>query len=1143
MNQSQINFVVKTLGAAEAEKEFAKIERAAKKAGEAIKKDMTVKQYLKTAAGEQQMLALQTKAAAARTQEQAAATQKAADATDRASRSQASYFGHIAKTTVQSALINQLFLQFVDVAGQAIQQVDLMQNFPATMASMGQSTAEAGQAMDSLRNYIGQVGGNLGDATSYVTRFTGAIGDVKAATAVFVGLNNALIAGDSTLEEQKQAAIQFAQSLERGKPDLREWRTLTQNMSFQLDMVAKSMGYVNANELGESLSQGEESMAAFTTALTKMSTGTGPIAEQAMARMSGMQFSFNVLKNTMVQGLAAIINTIGRSNIVSFFQFLTQVIQVLTQVVITLIGALVSLFNFFGAIFGLPAIKLKKDVEGVADGIGAGAGAAEDLADGMKGAGDEAKKLNKSLASFDKMNVLPDKESSSGGKDAGGAGGAGFDAGQMGELGNLFGDIGGKIQEVSQWAKIFAGILVGLAGIKFAQGIADQFNGIIRTIDNTTKNLDRLKEKLSGKGGGENIFTKAKSAATGLAASIGGLIGSMGKALLNPWVLLAVAIAAVAAGIIYLYNTNEDFKRGFDSVWNGIIGIVQGVATAIGETVGKAVENLKKMFEGLPEPLQEAMKKIGDAIAGVGKFFSDLAADIGLTGPPMEQLGKVAGVLAAGLAVAVAAWAAWNIAVGIANVVTGVFAGIMAVITSPIFLVVAAIAAVIAIIVLLVAYWDEIVKVAGDVWNGIVDIWNGIAAWFEKNVVKPVVDVFTGIWDGIVDVFNGIIDWITTNVTDPIVNAFTSIWDGITTIFNNIVNFLKEWGLTILAVLFFPITFFIAGLVIFVPQVIAFFQGIWDGIVAVFSVVAEWFGAMFDAAWVAITIVWNVAVAFFQGIWDGIVAIFTAVGTWMGDRFEEAWNAVVVVWTVVGTWFNDNVITPLMDFFTPIVQFVKDTFTNAWDNVVAVWSIISTWFGEQWDKAKAVFNGVTEFFRGVFQGAWDKVTSIFSGLWIWFKNNVWDKIVNVFTSIGTTVGDAIGGAFKGIINTILKGTIGIINGFLDGINWAIDTINKIPGVSIKTVPRLPVPQLATGGIITQPTLAMVGEAGTEAVVPLENNTEWIDKLAAKINANGGGNNGQPIQLTVQIGEEKIASQIISLINEKTQMSGRNTIYV
>lgn len=463
MNQSQINFIVKTLGADEAAREFTKIERAAQKAGS------TVKQYLKTSAGESELIGLQSRAAAARAEQASAtdrvtsATDRVADATDRAGRSQAGYFAHIARTTIQSALINKLFLEFVDVAGQAVQQVDLMNNFPATMASMGASTKDATEAMDTLRSYVGQVGGNLGDATSYVTRFVSAVGDVKAATAVFVGLNNALIAGDSSMQEQRLAAVQFAQALERGKPDMREWMSLTQNMSFQLGMVAKSMGYVSANELGEALTQGKESMAAFTTELTKLATGTGPIVTQAMARMNGMQFSFNVLKNTLVQGLAAIVDAIGRQNIVSFFSFLTQVVQVLTSVVVKLIGALVTLLNIFGSLFGLPAIKLKKDVEGVASGIGAGAGNAEDLAGGLGDAGKEAKKLNKTLAGFDKMNVLPEKESGSGGKGAGGAGAAGFDPGQMGQLGDMFGEIGNDLAEASKWAKIFAGILLGLA--------------------------------------------------------------------------------------------------------------------------------------------------------------------------------------------------------------------------------------------------------------------------------------------------------------------------------------------------------------------------------------------------------------------------------------------------------------------------------------------------------------------------------------------------------------------------------------------------------------------------------------------------------------------------------------------------------
>jgi hypothetical protein len=93
---------------------------------------------------------------------------------------------------------------------------------------------------------------------------------------------------------------------------------------------------------------------------------------------------------------------------------------------------------------------------------------------------------------------------------------------------------------------------------------------------------------------------------------------------------------------------------------------------------------------------------------------------------------------------------------------------------------------------------------------------------------------------------------------------------------------------------------------------------------------------------------------------------------------------------------------------------------------------------------------------------------------------------------------------------------GLINGIISLINGAIGAINKI-GVDIPDwVPEfggkrfgfnLPkIPKLAEGGIIDKPTLAMVGEAGREAVVPLENNTAWIDKLADKLGSKMGGGN-------------------------------------
>lgn len=1069
MNQSQINFIVKTLGADEAAREFAKIEAAAQKAG------TTVKKYLSSAAGQQQMLALQTRAASARADEQAVKTQKVADATDRASRSQASYFGHIARTTVQSALINKLFLEFVDVSGQAIQQVDLMNNFPATMASMGESTAEASQAMDALRTYVGQVGGNLGDATSMVTRFTGATKDVKAATAIFVGLNNALIAGDSSMEEQRQAAIQFAQALERGKPDMREWRTLTQNMSFQLQQVATSMGYVNANALGEALTTGKESMAAFTTALTKLATGTGDIAQQARARMNGMQFSFNVLKNTMVQGLAAIINTIGRENIVSFFSFLTQVIQVLTGWVLKLITALVTLFNFFAKLFGLPTIKLQKDMAGVAQSIGAGAGAADDLGNGLDDANDSAKKLNKSLASFDKMNVLPDKTSGSGKAKDAGAGGSNFDAGQLGELGNLFGDIGGNLQEVSKWAKIFGGVLAGIAGIKFAQAIIDQIAGITNSFKTAKNGLGAFKNAIFGTtdetgkkvGGLAQSLGQIPTIITGSFDGLKGSFASLGKFLTNPYVLLAAAIAAVVAGTIYLYNTNKDFKEGFDSVWKPIIESLKMVEKIIVGSLVAAFKYLKKALEDAFRPMYPVLKPIIDFFKEIGKWIADTAKKLGLLDSPMKTLGKVMGVVAAVLAV--------NILAPILVVIGGI---------------VAAVGVVVGVIVGLV--W--VIKKIWHVWQ---DTWTKV-----NEITQTVWQAIQATWDGITEFFVG-------------------LWQGIYAIFMGAWNWLKEWGLTVLAVIMWPFTMMVALIITIVAGVAEAFVWLWNSITATWSTVYTWFKT---------------------NVWDKIVAVFTAAATWFGDKFSAAWEAIKLVWGAVADWFQVNVWDKITAVFSVVSGWFRDVFQAAWNSITAIFGALEGFFKQRWENLKANLSTVASWFRDIFQAAWNNITNIFSNLWAWFRDNVWNRIVGVFSSIGTTIGNAISGAFKGVINTVLATLETMVNGFISSINWAIRTINKLPGVSVKEVPKVSFPRMAKGGIVDQPTAAIIGESGKEAIVPLENNLEWIDKLAAKINTATGGSN-QPVQLTVQIGEDKITSQIIDLINEKTQMSGRNTIYV
>jgi phage-related protein len=611
------------------------------------------------------------------------------------------------------------------------------------------------------------------------------------------------------------------------------------------------------------------------------------------------------------------------------------------------------------------------------------------------------------------MNVLPDKTSGKS-KDNGAGGTGGLDPGDAAALDDIFGNIGKKLQEVSGWAKVFAGILAGIAGFKFLKGLLGELNDTVDT------------------------FKKAKDNADSFAKTM----KNVGK------------------------TTADAFKKGSPFVKQ---------AGTLGTDAGTAI-------------ISGISSVIGAAAGNIWKFL--FAPLIGAAATALEFIGTLFLLTFLGAAEVVALPAEAVIAIGAVIV-----------------------AAIVGIGYLIYRNWDTIWKAMKTVvevtWQAIQKIWDGV------------VNFFVGIWHGIY-------------------NAFVSIVGGIKSFFEGIVNFVKQHA-TIFEIIFSPVIFAVAAVILVVTGLIAFFKFVFDSIVSIFSAAPGFFQGVFQAAWDFIVAIWSVVVAFFQAIWDGIVAIFTVVATFFATVFKAAWDAIVAVWTVVSTWFMDHVITPLINLFTPIVEFYIRIFTDAWNGIKAVWNVVAGFFTGVWNQIKGVFGAVGDFFANAFRNAYDRVTSVFSGLWSWFKTNVWDRITSLFSQIGTTVGNAIGAAFKGVVNSVLRGIGNIWNGFVNLLNGAINVVNKLPGVNLPKVATWQVPQLAKGGIIDQPTIAQLGEAGKEAVIPLENNTDWIDTLASKINDKN--KSGQPVQLVVQIGEDKIASKVIDLINEKTVMSGRNAIYV
>lgn len=180
-----------------------------------------------------------------------------------------------------------------------------------------------------------------------------------------------------------------------------------------------------------------------------------------------------------------------------------------------------------------------------------------------------------------------------------------------------------------------------------------------------------------------------------------------------------------------------------------------------------------------------------------------------------------------------------------------------------------------------------------------------------------------------------------------------------------------------------------------------------------------------------------------------------------------------------------------------IVLLVKN-----WDKVrevaVQVWENIREKTVEIWNKIVDFFKGIWEAIVGFFKSNWDKILAILFpavGIPLLIARN-WDKIKDYFSNLW----DGIKNVFKTAINWVIGIAESFVNSWIKGINLIIGALNSlkvnipdwVPGIGGKTIgfnisplSEITLPRLETGGIVSAPTLAMVGEAGPEAILPLD----------------------------------------------------------
>ena len=218
-----------------------------------------------------------------------------------------------------------------------------------------------------------------------------------------------------------------------------------------------------------------------------------------------------------------------------------------------------------------------------------------------------------------------------------------------------------------------------------------------------------------------------------------------------------------------------------------------------------------------------------------------------------------------------------------------------------------------------------------------------------------------------------------------------------------------------------------------------------------------------------------------QGFSETISEWITELGTWASETFNTFQTNVSTIVSSVVTWFSE---LP-KNIYNAISGVVQDIVT--WGS--NVYAAFTTELGN-------IVNYITGEFSTAWQNGWNGVQSIFK--------TIWEEMPDfIKTPIRTIIG---------LVNKMISGIEAGLNAVIDGINgFSFDVPDWVPeiggetfGFSIGKVSLPRIPELAKGGVVTQSTLALIGENGAEAVMPLERNTAWISTLADDITSRMGG---------------------------------------
>jgi len=608
------------------------------------------------------------------------------------------------------------------------------------------------------------------------------------------------------------------------------------------------------------------------------------------------------------------------------------------------------------------------------------------------------------------------------------------------------------------------------------------FSGIVEVFETVRDALVSVKESLAG------VFGEAGGGA-GILQGIGKALGFL-VTIANPFVLslrlavfglkiLANVVAGVIQGIGVLLSPIVEAMRAIVTAVRGVVDRVKGAFASAGGAGG----GFLKTIQGIASFLFRAFSPVAWSIRALGVVFQVVAGVIEGAAEMvlfvLEPVFEIAGTIQQAFSDLFASVSGLFGTGAGEGLFSGLLSGIKAV----------------------AKFAFKFLTPVGWILRGL-----GVALRVVGFVIKTVFDVVKGIFQGVFDAFGGMID------------AFQSAWDSLTAAIGTIVEPLVEaWnaikaafgggagegssflevlgaiGKFAIQVVLLPLralafglkaVFFVVGLAVrallFPITLLARVVGF------VVKLVVGVLGAILSAGKAVLRVVFAPFLAVFEAI--GSVVSWVK-GLFFGSSFlhlVEGLSPVLAIFKVFGKAIEAlawpfKAVAKVVEFVFGLVRKLIGVFESLFDIVAGVGSVLLA-------PVKAVgaaIGGVLSAGKQVAQGVWDLASGV----------------AGTVVDLGKSVAGAVGGA----VSSAVEGVGSVVSSVGGAISSGISAIGSFFG-------------LAEGGIVMRPTVALVGEAGPEAVVPLGRRTAPLpftpvpSPAGAAASAAGGSRGGRAIEV-------------------------------